>query len=220
MEIFGISFKLPKIKLGSPINCSYIILYKKIKVMLYKYNKDKLEYTPVSNSTTNFLKIALVFFTAMFFLSFFPTATEVEYVTNTENILIVEGENDFNESKLVEEIKRLNFKFPHIILAQARLESGNFESKIFIENHNLFGMKEARVRLNLAKGTQHGHAYYNNWKESITDYALWYSTYAYKCTTEKKLYKLLDKQYAEATNYVSALQHIILVNNLKEEFEN
>ena len=59
--------------------------------MLYKYNKDKLEYTPVSNSTTNFLKIALVFFTAMFFLSFFPTATEVEYVTNTENILIVEG---------------------------------------------------------------------------------------------------------------------------------
>ena len=99
------------------------------------------------------------------------------------------------------------------------LKIGHYESKIFKENHNLFGMKEARVRLNLAEGTQHGHAYYNNWEESVMDYALWYSTYAYKCKTEKQLYKLLDKQYAEADAYVSSLQHIIKINNLKEKFE-
>ena len=87
------------------------------------------------------------------------------------------------------------------------------------ENHNLFGMKEARVRLNLAGGTQYGHAYYKNWEESVMDYALWYSTYAYKCKTEKQLFKLLDKQYAEAPAYVSSLQHIIKINNLKEKFE-
>ena len=98
-------------------------------------------------------------------------------------------------------------------------ETGHWNSKIFKENHNLFGMKEARVRLNLAEGTQHGHAYYNNWEESVMDYALWYSTYAYKCKTEKQLYKLLDKQYAEADAYVSSLQHIIKINNLKEKFE-
>ena len=80
-------------------------------------------------------------------------------------------------------------------------------------------MKEARVRLNLAGGTQYGHAYYDNWRESVMDYALWYSTYAYKCKTEKQLFKLLDKQYAEADAYVSSLQHVIKVNNLKEKFE-
>mgnify|MGYP003629535209 FL=1 len=187
--------------------------------MIYKYNEEKLKYIPItSNSFLIFLRIALIFFGAMLFLGLTYTPT-IKYITNTENVLIVDDENEFNEERLIDEINKLNFRFPHIILAQARLESGNFSSKIFIENHNLFGMKEARVRLNLAKGTQHGHAYYNSWEESITDYALWYSTYAYKCKSEKQLYKLLDKQYAEATNYVTSLQHIILVNNLKEKFE-
>ena len=186
--------------------------------MIYKYNEEKLEYTPIaSNSSIIFLKIALIFFGAMFLLGLTYKPT-VEYITDTEDILIVKDLNEFSEERLIEEINKLNFRFPHIILAQAKLESGNFSSNIFIENHNLFGMKEARVRLNLAKGTQYGHAYYNSWEESITDYALWYSTYAYKCKTEKQLYKLLEKQYAESTTYVSSLQHIILVNNLEEKF--
>jgi uncharacterized FlgJ-related protein len=45
--------------------------------------------------------------------------------------------------------------------------------KIFVENNNLFGMKEARVRLNLAKGTQYGHAYYDDWKESVSQIMLY-----------------------------------------------
>ena len=186
--------------------------------MLYKYNEERLEFTPISKNTIVLFRITLLFLLAMFFLGLTSISPEKEYIT-TESILIVEDENEFNEERLIEEIKKLNFRFPHIVLAQARLESGNFGSKIFKENHNLFGMKEARVRLNLAIGTQHGHAYYNDWKDSITDYALWYSTYAYKCKTEKQLYKLLDKQYAESLTYVSSLQHIILINNLKEEFE-
>jgi uncharacterized FlgJ-related protein len=119
----------------------------------------------------------------------------------------------------IEEISKLNFKYPHIVLAQAILETGNYESKIFKENNNLFGMKEARVRLNLAKGTQHGHAYYDDWKESLTDYALWYSTYASKCKNEKQLYKLLNKQYAEAKYYPQALQRIIKRDQLESKFK-
>jgi hypothetical protein len=184
---------------------------------LYTYNKNQLKYNQVDYVLT-FLKIALIFFTIFLFLGL-SQPTPTEYITNTENILIVEDLNEFSEEYLIEEINRLNFKFPHIVLAQSILETGHYGSKIFKENHNLFGMKEARVRLNLAKGTQFGHAYYNNWKESLTDYAFWYSTYAYKCKTEKQLYKLLDKQYVEATAYVSMLQEIVLVNNLKEKFE-
>lgn len=184
---------------------------------LYKYNSNKLKYELV-NYPKIFLKIALVYFTIFMFLGL-TNAPQTEYITETEKVLIVEELNQFTEEKLIEEIERLNFKFPHIVLAQTILETGHYDSKIFKENHNLFGMKEARVRLNLAKGTQYGHAYYNNWQESVMDYALWYSTYAYKCKTEKQLYKLLDKQYAEADAYVSSLQHIIKINNLKEKFK-
>ena len=184
---------------------------------LYKYNKTKLQYEP-ANIPVNFFKTILAVFTLFLFLGL-AIPTQKEYVTNTETVLIVNDLNEFSEEKLIEEINKLNFKFPHIVLAQSILETGHYKSKIFKENNNLFGMKEARVRLNLAKGTQFGHAYYDNWKESVTDYALWYSTFAYRCKSEKQLYKLLDKQYAEADAYVSSLQHVIKINNLKEKFE-
>lgn len=184
---------------------------------LYKYNKTKLQYEP-ANIPVNFFKTILAVFTLFLFLGL-AIPTQKEYVTNTETVLIVNDLNEFSEEKLIEEINKLNFKFPHIVLAQSILETGHYKSKIFKENNNLFGMKEARVRLNLAKGTQFGHAYYDNWTESVTDYALWYSTFAYRCKSEKQLYKLLDKQYAEADAYVSSLQHVIKINNLKEKFE-
>tara|TARA_Y100000356_G_scaffold58258_1_gene47234 strand:- start:1393 stop:1953 length:561 start_codon:yes stop_codon:yes gene_type:complete len=184
---------------------------------LYKYNKTKLQYEP-ANIPVNFFKTILAVFSLFLFLGL-AIPTQKEYVTNTETVLIVNDLNEFSEEKLIEEINKLNFKFPHIVLAQSILETGHYKSKIFKENNNLFGMKEARVRLNLAKGTQFGHAYYDNWTESVTDYALWYSTFAYRCKSEKQLYKLLDKQYAEADAYVSSLQHVIKINNLKEKFE-
>ena len=70
-----------------------------------------------------------------------------------EKILIVETQNNFTKDKFITKIKQLNLKYPHIVYAQAMLESGNFTSKIFRENNNMFGMKQARVRINLAKST-------------------------------------------------------------------
>jgi uncharacterized FlgJ-related protein len=187
---------------------------------LYKYNQDKLQYESVTtNYGLTFLKITALFLSAVFFLGLTFSPRDPEVITETEKVLIINEYNEFDETKLIKKLDELNFRFPHIVLAQSILETGHYGSKIFKENHNLFGMKEARVRLNLALGTQHGHAYYDNWEESVMDYALWYSTYAYKCKTEKQLFKLLDKQYAEAPAYVSSLQHIIKINNLKEKFE-
>ena len=61
--------------------------------------------------------------------------------------------------------------------------------------------------------------YYNNWKESVMDYALWYSTFAYKCKNEDQLYALLNKQYAEANYYPQALKRIIKKQQLKLKFK-
>ncbi len=60
-----------------------------------------------------------------------------------------------------------------IIIAQAMHESANFTSKIFVENNNCFGMKEAKVRPNLCTGTNRGHATYNTVEDGIIDYYLY-----------------------------------------------
>ena len=99
---------------------------------LYKYNKTKLQYEP-ANIPLNFLKTILAICTLFLFLGL-AIPTQKEYITNTETVLIVDDLNEFSEEKLIEEINKLNFKFPHIVLAQAILETGHYKSKIFKEN--------------------------------------------------------------------------------------
>ncbi len=60
---------------------------------------------------------------------------------------------------------------------------------------------------------------YDDWQESVTDYALWYSTFAYKCKTENQLYTLLNKQYAEATYYPQALKRTFCLIKIKKTWE-
>lgn len=126
--------------------------------------------------------------------------------------------NDFSEEKLIELLLSLNVNFPHIVLAQAKLESGHYSSKIYKENHNLFGMKEAVVRIHTSKGTQFSHAYYDNWRESVYDYAFYQSSYLSTLKTEEEYYVYLDKSYAEADNYVKLLKSIVITEKLKEQF--
>jgi uncharacterized FlgJ-related protein len=183
---------------------------------LYRYNPNTLEYKRIPYLYNIFKTIVLIFGAS--FLLGGKTPLKTEYITDTESIILIQDQNKFTEEKLIAKIKELNFKFPHIVLAQAKLETGTYSSRIFKENNNLFGMKEARVRLNLAQGTQYGHAYYNDWEESVMDYALWYASYASDCRSEKQLYRLLDRQYAEADQYVSSLKHIVLTENLTEIF--
>ena len=113
----------------------------------------------------------------------------------------------------------LNIKFPHIVLAQAKLESGNYSSKIFKENHNLFGMKEARVRIHTSKGTQFNHAYYSHWKESVYDYAFYQCRYLSGIRSESEYFSYLGASYAEDTEYVSKLKRMIEKEELKSKFK-
>ena len=184
---------------------------------IYSYNKNTLQYKeiPYLMNITKGIGVVLVLSLIM---GVTLAPVKKVYVNNTEEILIIKTNNEFNEQRLIEKIKELNLPYPHITLAQAKLETGDYTSKIFKENHNLFGMKEARVRVNLAKGTQFSHAYYNTWEESVLDYALWYSSYARKCKSENELFQLLDNQYAEASYYVQSLKQIIKRENLKDLF--
>lgn len=65
------------------------------------------------------------------------------------------------------------------ITAQAAHETGNFSSKIFRENNNLFGMKLPVKRKTTATGEKYGHATYENIADSVKDFKLYYKTLGY-----------------------------------------
>ena len=185
--------------------------------MFYRYNTDLLAFEQVRTST--FVKAGLIFIAIMLIVgwSVAPRAT-IKNLTPEEKLIVVREYNGFSEAKLIEQIRDLNFKFPYIVLAQSYQESGHYKSTIFQENNNMFGMKEAVVRSNLAKGSNRGHALYNTWQDCVIDYALYYSTYLSDIKTEGEYFEFLKQNYAEDPTYVSRLKHIIKTRKLKEKF--
>ena len=103
---------------------------------------------------------------------------------------------------------------PEIVLAQMKIESGNYQSRIAKKNNNYFGMRHPAQRLTVSLGQKNGYARYRNWAYSIIDYGLWQRRYAYNLTEEEYLTKL-SNTYAEDPNYVSKVRNI--AKNLENE---
>jgi len=186
--------------------------------MFYKYNKKKLKFKKI-----NLIGITIAVILFLFLCTSSSILKNEETVAINEDIekeviIIINKMNEFSEEKLIKKIQELNFQFPHIVYAQSKLETNNFKSTIFLENNNLFGMKEATQRVHTSIGTQNGFAYYNNWTESLYDYAFYYSTYLYKLTTKNEYYNYLSQFYAEDTAYVSKLKNIIRTEDLENIF--
>ncbi len=136
-------------------------------------------------------------------------------VTDT---FIIHGE-PFSEEALVKTLKNCNIKYPHIILAQAKLESANFTSKVFKQNHNMFGMRMAKVRLTTAERENNMYAMYRDWKEGVYDMGMWQSAMVCNINNEEEYFNKLQEKYAEDTTYVSKLKNIIKKSKLRRLFE-
>jgi len=185
--------------------------------MFYKFNQDTLEFQRVKPST--YVKVGSLVLAVATIIGFSTTPRAVlKNLTPEEKIIVVREYNGFTQKALIEKIKSLNFKFPYIILAQSYQETGHYSSTIFRENNNLFGMKEAVLRTNLAKGTNRGHAYYDTWQDSLIDYALYSATYLSDIKTEGEYFEYLRQNYAEDKSYVTRLKALIKKNNLKAKF--
>lgn len=173
--------------------------------MLYKFDKEKMNYVI---ATKSYLKILLIILTSSvlsFVTALYMQDTKlnsIKYITEETRMLVINQENEFSEEKLKEYIIGLNIKFPHIVFAQAKLESGYFKSTIFRENNNLFGMKIATRRPTTNKGENRGHAAFDNWKESVVDYAFYQARYLGDIKTEQEYIQYLKANYAEDPGYV------------------
>lgn len=183
---------------------------------LYKFNQITLDYQPVKNrSFMHKVGLSILFFLLFIMITALKPHVPIQYVNTEPELIILDPTfEEFSEENLWNKLIELNFKHPDIVYAQAIQETGNFTSAIFKENHNLFGMKEARIRITTNKGTRRGHAYYNNWNESVLDYAMYQSRYLGKLNREQ-YFQYLSRNYAEDPKYVARLKQIIKRNNKK-----
>jgi hypothetical protein len=189
--------------------------------MLFTYNRNRIAFISIKLHQyllflilPILLLITIVYFTG-YKLGFDKNLSELSM---EERVLLVEELDPFSEVKLIDMMKDLGIKFPHIVLAQSKLETGSWKSSLFLENHNLFGMKRASRRVSTAKGSNNGHAYYDNWRESVYDYAFYQCRYLNNIKTENGYYSYLSSSYAEDTTYVGKLKAIINKEQYKSKF--
>lgn len=103
-------------------------------------------------------------------------------------------------------MEQIGIEHPHIVLAQMKLESGNYTSKLALENNNYFGMKQPRKRATTSIGEKNGYASYKSWVHSVLDYALWQKEYARELTENQYLDSL--SKYAEDKNYTLKIKKL------------
>lgn len=188
--------------------------------MLYKFDNKSLVWKKDWRKTKIALSIVIILMFASFLLGRFQRFSLLDQYEKELLVITLDAEkNKFNRDRLVDELKRLNVKYPHIVMAQSIIETGNFNSRIFKENNNLFGMKKATIRINTALGTQYGHALYDNWRESLYDYAFYQCRYLSDIKSEREYFQYLSMTYAESGDrYVSAIKQTIEKENLKSLF--
>ena len=116
---------------------------------IFVFDNDSLTFRNIK--TRSYIKVGtylLGTFAVLFILGWFTGTNnyiinKITHKTEVTDTLIIHGE-PFSEDALITLFKECNIRYPHIVLAQAKLESGNFTSKVFRQNHNMFGMRKAR----------------------------------------------------------------------------
>lgn len=96
-----------------------------------------------------------------------------------------------------------------LIIAHAKVESGNFTNNLVKNHHNLFGMKHPRVRPTLSVGGRAraegrvGYAEFKSDVDSIVDYLLWleYSKEIRVYHTTEQYVKMLKKHAYFGSGY-------------------
>jgi hypothetical protein len=186
--------------------------------MLYIYNKKELTFKRVVGRF--FIINALSVIAIGGALYAFGRYNAVNSLTEYERDLIIYlDQKYFSEEQLIKELKSKNINKPHIVLAQTKIETGNFTSKIFKQNHNLFGMKKARIRPTTSLGIKRGHAYYDCWESSVEDYG-YYQAYQglARVDSDEEYFNLLSQLgYADDPNYIEKVK--ALSAKLKSKFE-
>ena len=135
------------------------------------------------------------------------------YLENEKGYFVVNGkmpELSFTEDRMIEYANKIGIKYVDVMVAQSRIETGWYSSKIFKEGFNLFGMKLAKKRPTTASGEHRKHAKYDSWLKSVEDYKLWQEMVLKKVSSKEEYLAYISKHYAENTNYLNLIKKQII----------
>jgi hypothetical protein len=105
-------------------------------------------------------------------------------------------------------IDTMGFDYPEVIKAQVILETGNFSSRVYKRNNNLFGMRLPKKRPTTAIESNLGYAVYSDVYSSIEDRYI-YDTIYFKDLSREKYMSKLNRIYAHDPKYIQLLEKII-----------
>lgn len=149
-----------------------------------------------------FFLFAVLFAIAAIVYSMVVTKYTIPNIDKPEENKPIIISDTFSEANFRYQLLLNEIKFPDTVFAQARLETGNFKSKYFIERNNLFGFRNRK-----------GYMFFDSWIESVKYYARW----------QKKYYKggdyfefLTKIGYAEADSVYK--KRILACIKLKSKF--
>lgn len=173
---------------------------------MYYYDKKSLQFKQISIKQYIY---TFVLFALIFSSMGFGTAIKLNQTIEKIAVVIRTNEEQFSEESLKEKIKRMNFKYPDIVYAQAIEETGRFKSAVFKQNNNLFGLKIPNLRPTVAVGENLNHAKFKNWHDSLVERALWEAQNTFNIYSKEEYYQLLDAIYAEKPGYSTRLKNLI-----------
>ena len=106
------------------------------------------------------------------------------------------GDVNLSDTGIARELVKHECVLPAVAIAQARIETGNYTSKVCLANKNLFGIKFHKCEYVL--GTNLNHASYKSYRDNIKCYI--HIQYRYL--------RNIDGKYAEAKNYISVIKSV------------
>ena len=110
--------------------------------------------------------------------------------------------NELNDSVLYLALVHYEVKYPKAVLAQAKLESGNYTSKHYRTKNNFLGLYDSRRK---------EYFKFNHWSDCISAYK---DLVEYKLREGEDYYKFLKRiGYASSPNYIDLVKEI--ENNLE-----
>jgi flagellum-specific peptidoglycan hydrolase FlgJ len=102
---------------------------------------------------------------------------------------------------------------PAIVMAQSRLETGNYMSNLCLSANNLFGMNYPKCRPTTANGAnEYGFAVYKSWYDSVKDMKLFQDYYKKQGKDLSNYFEFLSTiGYAEDPEYLNKLTLLCMI---------
>lgn len=192
---------------------------------LFYFAKDELTMKNIKSPTIIVVLLIVIWFnfviSAISYKHGFNKGKKDEITEKDVVLLYIDSENNsFSKKNFYEYLKRVNVKFPELVFAQAMKESG-FTSRIWKDNHNPFGMKQATKRPNMQSGVLHNHATYDTWKHAIIDYAF-YQIYIgiNKMKTKEDYLQYLKEMNYYDVNHPGNVHYLDDLRNISDNIEN